>query len=188
MTLDLRASLRRRKPERRRTPLRRRQRSALPSLADLDALPQPALLLDTNVYIRNAGGTLPAEVEGCLDRALLFHCSVCLSELAAGIAKASPGGERWRALRDHYAAIFEAIPANRLLVPDAAIWAEAGLVAGTLARLQGFQRGQAKECLNDALILLTAAREGLPVLTADHGDFDLIQQLVPEGRFVGFDL
>jgi hypothetical protein len=52
-----------------------------------------------------------------------------------------------------------------------------------LARTQGFQPHQRKEMLNDALIFLTAARAGLPLLTSNRADFDLLQQLAPEGRF-----
>ena len=60
------------------------------------------------------------------------------------------------------------------------------MIAGTLARTQTYQKHQLKECLNDALIYLSAAKAGLPVLTANCDDFDLIQQLAPEGRFVHF--
>lgn len=135
----------------------------------------------------NASGRLPGPVAACLDRSRLFHCSVCLSEIAAGVAHAAPA-RGLSAIRGHYAAVFASIPASRLLVPDADTWIDAGLIAGTLARLQDFQREQRKECLNDALIFLTASRAGLPVLTADRGDYDLIQQLAPEGRFISFDL
>jgi predicted nucleic acid-binding protein len=89
-------------------------------------------------------------------------------------------------MRDHYGALIAKIPATRLLTPDADIWAEAGLIAGTLARTQGYQRHQRKECLNDALIYLTAAKAGLPVLTSNRDEFDLIQQLAPQGRFLHF--
>lgn len=77
-------------------------------------------------------------------------------------------------------------PGTWLLTPDAEIWAEAGIIAGTLARCQGYLRLQRKECLNDTLISLTAAKAGLPVLTANRDAFDLIQQLVPTGRFIHF--
>jgi hypothetical protein len=42
------------------------------------------------------------------------------------------------------------------------------------------------ECLNDALIFLTAAKAGIPVLTANRDEFDLIQQLAPAGRFIHY--
>ncbi|TIX20255.1 MAG: type II toxin-antitoxin system VapC family toxin, partial [Mesorhizobium sp.] len=64
------------------------------------------------------------------------------------------------------------------------LWIEAGVISGILARTQNFQPYQRKECLNDALIYLTAARSGLPVLTANRDEFDLIQQIAPDGQFV----
>ena len=139
-----------------------------------------------NVYIKAAAGTLPALAQDLVERALLFHCSVCLGELATGIANANPSLPSWSALRDHYLELFDSIPSARLLNPDAQVWTDAGVVAGVLARTQGFQRHQRKECLNDALIHLTAAKAGLPVLTADNHQFDLIQQLAPEGQFIHF--
>ncbi len=76
------------------------------------------------------------------------------------------------------------MPPTRLLTPEAQIWADAGSIAGLLARTQHFQRHQRKQCLNDALILLSAAKAGLAVLTSNRGEFDLIQQIAPEVRFV----
>jgi predicted nucleic acid-binding protein len=55
-----------------------------------------------------------------------------------------------------------------------------------LARTQGYQRHQRKERLNDALIYLTATKAGLPVLTSNRDEFDLIEQLAPQGRFIHF--
>ena len=144
------------------------------------------LLLDTNVYINRAAGRIAPPLRGAVDRALLFHCSVALAELAVGVANADPGREDWPALRDHYAGLLAAVPDSRLLTPDAQVWADAGVVAGTLARTQGYQPHQRKECLNDALIFLTAAKAGVPVLTANRDEFDLIQQIAPEGRFVHY--
>ena len=72
------------------------------------------------------------------------------------------------------------------LVPDAQTWHLAGVIAGTLARVQGFQPHQRKECLNDALIYLTAAKQGLPVVTANRVEFDMIQQIAPGGTFLHF--
>ena len=143
-----------------------------------------ALVPDTNVYIRAAAGSLPPPVASLLDRSLQFHCSVCIGELAVGVGAYSPAATGWETVRDHYAELFAAIPAQRILAPDAELWAAAGLVAGTLARIQGFGRSSRVACLNDALILLAAAKAGLPVLTADRTDFDLIQQITGNGAFL----
>ncbi|GAC1487542.1 MAG: hypothetical protein NVS2B11_13120 [Acetobacteraceae bacterium] len=148
--------------------------------------PPLVLLLDTNVYINRAAGRLAPPVRDAIDQALLFHCSVALAELAVGVANADPSRPDWPALRDHYSALFAAIPASRLVTPDAQVWAEAGVIAGTLARTQGFQPHQRKECLNDALISLAAAKAGVPVLTANRDEFDLIQQIAPEGQFIHY--
>ncbi len=141
---------------------------------------------DTNVYIHAAAGSLPEPVADLLDRSLQFHCSVCLSELAVAVGTYSPAAKGWAAVRDHYAELFEAVPDSRVLAPNPEVWITAGLVAGTLARTQHFAAAQRKECLTDALILLTAAWAGLPVLTANRAEFDLIQQVAGMGTFVHY--
>lgn len=89
-------------------------------------------------------------------------------------------------MRDHYAGLFAGIPAGRLLTPDPQVWADAGVIAGILARTQRFQPHQRKECLNDALIYLSAVKAGIPVLTSNRDDFDLIHQVAPEGRIIHY--
>lgn len=155
-------------------------------MADLATVARPNLVPDTNVYIMQAAAKLSPQVAALLSRARLFHCSVCVAELAVGVANADPTRPGWARLRDYYANLFIDLPANRILTPDAQTWTEAGIVAGTLARTQDYQPHQRGDLLNDAAIYLTAAKAGLPVLTANVGDFDLIQQVAPEGRFVCF--
>ena len=186
MTIDLAGSLRRIKADKQRAQLKLRPANALVTAADVVGDGRAAILLDTNVYIQSAAGRLPAAAASLVDRGLLFHCSVCVAELTTGVANADPGRPTWEALRDHYDGLIANIPTTRLLTPDPEIWAQAGLIAGTLARTQNFQRHQRKESLNDALIFLTAAKAGLPVLTANRDEFDLIQQLAPQGRFIHF--
>ena len=57
----------------------------------------------------------------------------------------------------------------------------------TTASMQGDARPVLVPDTN-VYILLTAAKMGLPVLTADWDDYDLIQQLAPEGQFVFFEV
>jgi predicted nucleic acid-binding protein len=185
LTFSLSEALRRRKPARKTEALKPRLSAEL-AASELSRAGRPALLLDTNVYIAAAAGTLPDAAAAVVERALLFHSTVCLGELATGVANADPTRPGWRAIRGHYVALIDALPDSRLIVPDDQIWLEAGVIAGTLARTQGFQKHHRKECLNDALIFLSAAKAGLPVLTANREEFDLIQQLAPEGRFVYF--
>ena len=139
---------------------------------------------DTNVYIGNAAGTLPTTVTDILDHGLQFHSVVCLNEIATGLAAYHPEAAGYARTRAYYERLFEAIPDSRILAPDDDIWLEAGIVAGTFARLHGLQPHQRQTCLNDALIHLTAAKLGMPVLTANKTDFDLIQQATGRGQFI----
>lgn len=184
MSSDLRAALRRHKPDKLRDQLRPRTRDKLVAIAEIGSIGRPMLVPDTNIYIMSAAGTLPESARFFVERALLFHCSVCLAELATGIANLDPTSAGWRPARDHYANLFNTVPDTRVLTPCHQLWIDAGIIAGTLARTQNFQKHQRKECLNDALIYLTAAKAGLPVLTANRDEFDLIQQIAPVGEFV----
>ncbi len=57
-----------------------------------------------------------------------------------------------------------------------------------VARLQKYGKADQRRVLNDALILLSAARAGLAVLTRNIRDYDLLLQLAPEVRAVFYDL
>lgn len=144
------------------------------------------LVPDTMVYIELAAGRLPQTVIDLYARSVAFHCAVCVGEIAIGLANKDPAHPTTPRARAYFTALFAAIPATRILAPDASVWADAGLVTGILARPQGFRRDERKETLNDALIYLTAARAGLPVLTRNRDDFDLIQQLAPGGMFIHY--
>jgi hypothetical protein len=152
--------------------------------SDIAGTGRQVFVPDTNIYIMNAAGTLPPEATIIVDQGLMFHCAVCLAELSVGIGNYAPEAAEWQAVAVHYADMFASIPANRLLVPDAQTWADAGMAAGVLARTQNFQKQQLKELLNDALVYLCASKQGLPVLTNNKADFDLLQQIAPGGSFI----
>lgn len=145
---------------------------------------RPTVLVpDTCAYIHAAAGRLSLEAKAILGAAIQYHSAAALGEIAAGLANLSPTRYDYAAVRSHYTALMSAIPVGRVLVPDESDWLDAGLLAGTLGRIQGFQAHQRKELLNDALIYVCAAKAGLPVLTNDD-DFDLLQQVRPQGAVI----
>lgn len=184
MSIDLKKIIRSRKPEKNQAQLAARADSALIRAADIAGKGRQVFVPDTNIYIMNAAGMLPQAAATVVDQGLMFHCTICLAELSVGIGKYSPKARDWQATANYYAALFASVPSNRLLVPDAQTWADAGIVAGILARTQGFQKQQGKELLNDAVIYLCAAKNGLPLLTDNKTDFDLLQQIAPDGSFI----
>ncbi len=183
MPPDLAALLRRYKPERHRETLRP---GPPPSRAAPPRGRPPALLLDTTAIIDDLTGRLPPETADLLDRSIQFHCSVCLAELAVGLAKRDPAAAETALFRDKLQRLMERIPDHRLLTPDADTWAAAGILAGTLARTQRYQREQGRKMLNDALVFLVAARRGIPVLTENRKDHDLLRQVAGHGGYVHY--
>jgi predicted nucleic acid-binding protein len=183
MSVDLAGLIRRHKPEQRLQALHYRKRVDLPAFSDLDVRSGAGLLLDTNIYIFAAAGTLAPRHKDKLERVPQHHCTVCLGEIAVGLANRDVTAATWPLERRYWENLFNRLPRTRTHTPDAETWSAAGVLAGILARLQGFQPYQRKDALNDALIFLTALKRGLPVLTDNRKDFDLLQQLVPRGRF-----
>jgi hypothetical protein len=58
----------------------------------------------------------------------------------------------------------------------------AGTLAGTLTRTQEFGPDARRELLFDCLLFASARRNGLTLLTANHRDFDLLSQVLPDGK------
>lgn len=182
MPVDLAALQRRYRPDRLLTPFQQRDAALLVSAAAAAGTRQ--VLLDTTVYIHEVAGKLPPDAADLLDGALHFHCSLAVAEVVQGLGKYHPNSANFGSAWTHYDRLFGSIPQNRLLTPDSGILAQAGAVAGILARTQNHVKDQGKTLFNDAAILLTAARHGLPVLTANRGDCDLIQQVAGQVAFI----
>lgn len=73
-------------------------------------------------------------------------------------------------------------PTHRTVTLDSEIWREAGILSGTLSRLQGITKDQRRRILNDALLFASARKYGCTVLTRNLADFDFLQQLDPSGK------
>lgn len=186
MKSDLSVAIRRFKPEKQTSQFRTRRATELISADDYARQTRVVLLPDTNVYINSFAGLLTPAAKYLMDSALLFHSSVCLGEIAVGVGNYNPASSGWRKTSREYTGLVASIPETRIIEPDEQTWIEAGMIAGILARTQGYQSHQRKECLNDALIYLSAAKEGIPVLTSNRDEFDVIQQIAKQGIFVHY--
>jgi predicted nucleic acid-binding protein len=139
-------------------------------------------MYDTTVYIDVLQGRFPASGEPLLRAADAWHSTVAESELASTCALLDPAHPATREVIKQIAAVIEKISPYRSIAPDREIWRDAGLLAGTIARLQGTPRGDLRRMLNDALIFATARKYGHSVLTRNITDFDFLHQLDPSGR------
>jgi predicted nucleic acid-binding protein len=186
LTFDLRRSLRRIKPHKFTQPLGRRRKEALPFVA---VPPQPGreLLLDTCVYIDVLQGQTPTEVDALLQLRTLNHLSVCVAELAHAFGRLNPRhASTATALRVLMRTIAD-IPPHRVTAPTANTVIEAGILAGLVFRLGGFALGQELAALNDATLYLHAAVQGQVVLTRNIHDFDLMNQVLPDGQVLFYE-
>ena len=183
MTFDLQGALRRLKPQR-LAALGRRSDAELAFIED-EPLAGSPLLLDTCVYIDILQARDPAALRPLLKGRARRHSAVCLAELTHVFGRLDPRHPGTaKALAEVGGVIERDIPKHRLEAPDVECWGAAGMLAGVLFRSGGFQKGQDKALLADALILLQAAKSGYAVLTRNLAHFDLLSQLLPASRVV----
>ncbi len=117
-----------------------------------------------------------------LTQRLINHSAVALAELTHLMGRLDPAHAGTRtALRELSASVND-IPPHRLSAPSVRAFGEAGMLAGLAARLTG--RRHEPALLNDALLLAHAAESGRVLLTRNIGDFDILQQLLPEARIL----
>jgi predicted nucleic acid-binding protein len=179
-------SLRRIKPEKRFAQLIPRDRSRLEFIETIDESPQK-LLLDTTTYIDALQSRIPNISDDIFRTAELWHSTVTEAELATILGRLDPRHADTPQTRGRVVALLERRPSHRIINPDGRVWREAGILAGTLARLQHYAKSEHRRALNDALIFLSAAYNGLAVLTRNVADFDFLMQLAPFGKAVFYD-
>lgn len=182
MNSDFERTLRRLKPDKRREQLKPRNESELPFLGVVSSDKPRSLLYDTTVYVDILQGRFPAEAEGILRAADAWHSTVAEAELAAASALLDPAHAHTREVMKQITAVIDQISPHRMIAPDRETWRDAGILTGTIARLQGISKADRRRILNDALIFATARKHGHTVLTRNLTDFDFLHQLDPSGR------
>jgi predicted nucleic acid-binding protein len=180
---DLAGALRRLKPEKHASPLNRRNDAEL-AFVDDEPIAGAALLLDSTVYIDVLTGKTPEKVDQLLRVRTLYHSAVVVGELTNRLGARISRNKKEAQARAKLLKAINEIPDYRVLVPTVLNWGEAGIIAGIMARLGGYASGRIQDDLNDALIFLQARANGLAVLTANVGDFDRLEQLLPDVRIL----
>ena len=182
MGFELARSLRRIKPQKFTQPLRYRPASALPFVSGAP-LAGPELLLDTCVYIDVLTARSPPALDRLLEGRTINHCAVCLAEFLHHFGRLTPNHpDTKNTLRQISQYVVREIPPHRLSAASVAEVAEAGILAGLLFRLGNLAPGQEVKALNDATVFLHARAHGWTVVTHNQRDFDLLNQILPDGQ------
>ena len=122
-------------------------------------------VLDTGVYIGHWERGLYEEALAAVRNAFIVrHSAVVLSELRRG----ARSREAQRLVEALYGL------ARTQWEPTAAEWWAAGRLIRKIGDAQRWERTKRRDFQNDALIALTARRQGATIVTADRNDFDLL--------------
>lgn len=137
------------------------------------------ILFDTSIYVsafRQGEGSILAlhRASGPSDvtSAPLWLSAVVLSELLVG---ASEKRARQQLLETER----EFLKLNRLLVPVQRDWSLAGQMLAQVGAKYGYDQVGRARLTNDALIAMSAARNGFTVLTKNASDFEKIAEFRP---------
>jgi hypothetical protein len=114
------------------------------------------LLLDTCVYIDQLKGRTPETLDQLIETRQTNHSTVAVQELMHTVGRLDPDDGRTTGVIDQIGSLVKAVPAHRLLTPDADVLGRAALLSGMLCRLQGYARDARLKALNDCMLFLLA--------------------------------
>jgi hypothetical protein len=181
-------------PDRHTRPFPRRHDSALP----FDPMALPAdmpLMLDTTVYVHRLQNKIPAQIHALIKARPVVHCAVAIAEIAISAGIMDPTHPTTPRYRTPLLDLLHGIGALDMRAPSPAAWAEAGMLAGILARTQfGLaqprtsqssnqveqQRESRRRLLNDALIFLCASEQGAVLVSGNVADMDILLRFRPD--------
>jgi predicted nucleic acid-binding protein len=139
----------------------------------------PGILFDTSVYIsvlRRGDFTIfssrRAARKGETQDRPLWLSVVVLEELLVGARD-----KRMKKLLSHLERDFER--AGRLLVPLQSDWTASGQVLALIGEKYGYEEVGKARMTNDALIAMSAARQGISVLTINDDDYRKLAEFRP---------
>lgn len=168
---------------------------------EMAALPADLpVMLDTNVYIQRLRRRLPADVAAFIESRTVLHSGVACAELAISAGVLDPTHPGTAQNRATIMGVLQAISDTDIVQPSAAAWAEAGMVAGILARTQHLarpkkdlspveaccQEGLRRKFINDALLFLSACEQEAILVSMNSRDMDLLLCFRPETHVLLF--
>lgn len=163
-----------------------RDRSELPF--DSDAVPAKAgLMLDTTVYLDAVRFGLPPTIETLLESHPVVHSAVACAEIAIAIGHLDPRHPTTSLHRTQLEQLLQRVPPSQTISPSASAWIEGSVIAGILARTQGFPRADRRELLFDALLFLTALESDRFLVSRNIRHMDLLLRFRPEAKVLLYD-
>lgn len=162
--------------------------------------PHLPVMLDTNVYIQRLRRRLPAGLLAFVEDRPVLHSGVACAELAISAGILDPAHFGTSDNRATIMRVLQAISDTDIVQPSAAAWAEAGMIAGILARTQHLSRpkkglspaevccqeGLRRKLINDALLFLSACEQGAILVSMNSKDMDLLLRFRPEAHVLLF--
>jgi len=146
------------------------------------------VMLDTTVYLDalKAPG-LPTAIATLVARNVVLHSSIACAELAVSVGHLDPAHPQTDRHRAPLIDILSRMAPTRIVAPSADAWTEAAIVAGILARIQGYAREARRAVLHDAMMLLTAVEAGSVLISRNVRDMDLLLRFWPDARVLLYD-
>jgi predicted nucleic acid-binding protein len=131
------------------------------------------VLLDSSIYVSalRAGDKAALALRRLAPEAPLWLSAVVLEELYAGVSR------RDRKVVERLERDFDR--ARRILVPTLSDWAQAGQALALLAAEYGYEQIGQGRLTNDALVAVSAGRQGITIITANERDFARLRKFRP---------
>jgi hypothetical protein len=146
-------------------------------------------MLDTTVYVDALGPHgLPDALVALLGRNAVVHAAVACAELAITFGHLDPAHPSTVRNRSALEAMLREVSMEAAFGPSPQAWIEAAVLAGILARIQGYAKAARRDLLLDSLLLLTAIEAGCVLVSRNIRHMDLLTRLRPDARILLYDL
>jgi hypothetical protein len=148
---------------------------------------------DATFYINRLQRKVPGEVLHFVDSRGLLHSGIACGEMSITVGALDPNHPKTKESSAPIMRLLETIEVAQSVSPSSTAWAEAGMIAGMLARTQLLgrskkemppveyccERGRRRELLHDVLLYLTALENDAILVTANAKDIDLVRRIKP---------